>query len=99
MSKKTNSVLPQVSPIEHVILKMLEDNGEMYAAQMVKKSKRVKKGTVYVTLTRMQKKGIVNSRSVKKQEKSIAHKPIRYFAISDKGKKLLSAVQAASAAL
>ena len=57
------SDLPRFSATERVIVEMLEAHDEMFGLQMVEASGgRLKRGTVYVTLGRMQEKGYLESR-------------------------------------
>lgn len=59
--------LPRLSPIEAVILDLLTSRGEMYGLELVNGSEgRLKRGTVYVTLSRMGDKGFVESRPEKR---------------------------------
>ncbi len=52
-----------LSAKETLILELLVRDGELYGLQMVAASrKRLKRGTVYVTLGRMEDKGYVSSR-------------------------------------
>lgn len=52
-----------LSAKETLILELLVRDGELYGLQMVAASKRsLKRGTVYVTLGRMEEKGYVASR-------------------------------------
>lgn len=54
--------IPRLSPKEALILEMLIGNGEMFGLQMVRESEGLlKRGTVYVTLNRMEEKGFVTS--------------------------------------
>lgn len=54
--------LPRLSALEALILDLLAEGREMYGLEMVEASKkRIKRGTVYVTLARMEQKGYVNS--------------------------------------
>jgi PadR family transcriptional regulator, regulatory protein PadR len=63
MAKTTRRRMLTLSPKEGVILEMLTREGELYGLQMVEGSKRaLKRGTVYVTLGRMEDKGYVESR-------------------------------------
>jgi PadR family transcriptional regulator len=49
--------------MEHLILELLSEGGEMYGLELVSVSDgRLKRGTVYVTLGRMEEKGLVQSR-------------------------------------
>ena len=57
------SDLPKISATERVILELLAVQQEMFGLQMVEASGgRLKRGTVYVTLGRMQEKGYLESR-------------------------------------
>lgn len=47
---------------EAEVLRLLIDTGEMYGLEMVQRSDILKRGTVYVTLSRMGDKGYVESR-------------------------------------
>lgn len=52
-----------LSPKELLILELLIRGGERYGLQLVASSRgRLKKGTVYVTLGRMEEKGYVSAR-------------------------------------
>jgi len=60
---RVTSRLPSLSSKERVILELLVHAGELYGLQMVAASKRrLKRGTIYVTLGRMETKGYVTSR-------------------------------------
>jgi DNA-binding PadR family transcriptional regulator len=53
--------IPRLSPTEHLILELLSGE-EMFGLQLVEQSQgALKRGTVYVTLGRMQDKGYVES--------------------------------------
>ena len=55
--------VPSLSPKETVILELLVRGSERYGLQLVAASKgRLKRGTVYVTLGRMEEKGYITSR-------------------------------------
>ena len=55
--------VPRLSATEALILDLLRSGGEMYGLELVKVSDgALKRGTVYVTLGRMQEKGYVESR-------------------------------------
>ena len=50
-------------PKEALILELLIDAGELYGLELVARSRRrLKRGTVYVTLGRMEKKKLITSR-------------------------------------
>ena len=55
--------LPTLSRKESLILHLLVDEPDLYGLQLVARSRRrLKRGTVYVTLGRMEDKGYVTSR-------------------------------------
>ena len=55
---------PRLSAKEALVLDLLAQHGELYGLQLVAESKgRLKRGTVYVTLGRMETKGYVTSRA------------------------------------
>ena len=55
--------LPRLSRAERLILELLVEHGELFGLQLVEHSSgALKRGTVYVTLGRMQEKGFVESR-------------------------------------
>jgi DNA-binding PadR family transcriptional regulator len=55
--------LPRLSDTERLILELLAHQGELFGLQMVELSRgALKRGTVYVTLGRMQDKGYLESR-------------------------------------
>ena len=57
------SDLPRFSGTERLIVELLVDHQELFGLQMVELSGgRLKRGTVYVTLGRMQEKGYLESR-------------------------------------
>jgi DNA-binding PadR family transcriptional regulator len=57
------SDLPRLSSAERLILDLLVEHGELFGLEMVQRSSgRLKRGTVYVTLGRMQAKGYLDSR-------------------------------------
>jgi DNA-binding PadR family transcriptional regulator len=55
--------IPTLSAKEAEVLRLLIANGEMYGLELVRNSDQLKRGTVYVTLSRMAEKGYVESRS------------------------------------
>jgi DNA-binding CsgD family transcriptional regulator len=55
--------LPTLSAKERIVLELLVSSGPKYGLQLVDESRgRLKRGTVYVTLGRMEQKGLVESR-------------------------------------
>ncbi|MCB1025412.1 MAG: helix-turn-helix transcriptional regulator, partial [Acidobacteria bacterium] len=62
-SGKNNKELPRLSKKELIILELLVNTGEMYGLEMVKESQgNLKRGSIYVLLSRMAEKGYVESR-------------------------------------
>ncbi len=58
-----NDALPKFSATEQLIIELLAGHDELFGLQMVELSGgRLKRGTVYVTLGRMQDKGYLESR-------------------------------------
>jgi DNA-binding PadR family transcriptional regulator len=61
---KSARLPPRLSAKESLVLDLLVEHGELYGLQLVATSKgRLKRGTVYVTLGRMETKGYVTSRA------------------------------------
>jgi DNA-binding PadR family transcriptional regulator len=59
-----SGVFPRLSRTEQAILELLVDDEDLFGLQIVERSGgAVKRGTVYVTLGRMQEKGYVQSRT------------------------------------
>jgi PadR family transcriptional regulator, regulatory protein PadR len=54
--------VPTLSRKESLILELLVEHDEMYGLELVAASRQLKRGTVYVTLGRMEEKGYVTSR-------------------------------------
>ncbi len=60
--KIENEKPPTLPSKERTILRLLIDKGELYGLQLVQESEgTLKRGTVYVTLARMEDKGYVES--------------------------------------
>jgi PadR family transcriptional regulator, regulatory protein PadR len=58
-----NEVLPKFSATERLIIELLVEHDELFGLRMVELSRgALKRGTVYVTLGRMQEKGYLESR-------------------------------------
>jgi len=69
--KAENNELPRLSSKEKVILELLVANISMYGLQLVSQSQgKLKRGTVYVTLGRMEKKGLILSEPEKLSDDS-----------------------------
>ncbi|MEZ5344153.1 MAG: helix-turn-helix transcriptional regulator [Pyrinomonadaceae bacterium] len=62
-SVNNSEELPRLSKKEMIILELLVNTGEMYGLEMVKESEgNLKRGSIYVLLSRMAEKGYVESR-------------------------------------
>ena len=74
---------------ERLILQLLADQGELYGLQMVAASKRrLKRGTTYVTLGRMERKGYLESR-LEAAPPQAGGLPRRLYTITAAGRRLL----------
>jgi len=63
--------LPSISPVESLILDLVEER-ERYGLELVDRSAgRLKRGSVYVTLGRMEHKGFVTSRQEERTPSAI----------------------------
>ena len=84
--------LPSISRIECLVLDQLRD-GEKYGLELVEASHgRLKRGTVYVTLGRMERKGFVESRQEARPPGAIGL-PRRLYTATAYGVKVLEAYQ------
>jgi PadR family transcriptional regulator, regulatory protein PadR len=84
------------SPKELIILDMLAGKKEMYGLEMVQASGgKLARGTIYVTLMRMDDKGYVTSRQV--LEENVSGLPKRVFSITGLGQRKLMATRSAQA--
>lgn len=90
--------LPSFSAKELLILRLLANEPEMYGLQLVEQSGgRLKRGTVYVTLGRMEEKGFVTSEQERREPHSSGI-PRRLYRIAGLGQRVLREVdQRASA--
>ena len=84
---------------ERLILELLSRSGQMFGLQMVDESAGVlKRGTVYVTLGRMEAKGLVASEQEPPQPGAIGL-PRRFYRLTALGERLLRAHAAFAEAL
>lgn len=90
-------VSTNVSEKEEMILDALINHGELYGLQMVELIPGLKRGTVYVTLGRMEDKGFISGREVK--EPQWAGMPRRLYRITGQGQQVLRASQAFDAVM
>jgi len=81
------SRMPTLSGKETVILELLLDGREMYGLELVGASRRrLKRGTVYVTLQRMEEKGYVDSRT--EEDRGDPGLPRRLYKATAAGRRL-----------
>src|SRR5712671_5930942 len=85
-----------LSAKESLILELLVERDELYGLQLVAASKRkLKRGTVYVTLGRMEEKGYLTSR-LEDAPADVGGMPRRLYEPTPLGRRVLSALSAAS---
>ena len=76
---------------ESLILELLVEGGELYGLQLVGASKRrLKRGTVYVTLGRMEEKGYISSR-LEDAPADVGGMPRRLYQPTALGRRVLAA--------
>ncbi|MBY0496714.1 MAG: PadR family transcriptional regulator [Cyanobacteria bacterium] len=91
------SDLPSLSATERLIIELLAEHEELFGLRMVQLSDgRLKRGTVYVTLGRMQEKGYVESRQEPLPPGAIGL-PRRLYRPTALAMRILAAWQAAQA--
>jgi PadR family transcriptional regulator, regulatory protein PadR len=85
--------IPRLSAIEMIILELLINNHEMFGLELVDKSSgRLKRGTVYVTLSRMEDKGYVESKLEERHENAIGL-PRRIYTPTGLGQRIFAAME------
>src|SRR5204862_6847694 len=85
-----------LSPKESLILELVTEQGESYGLQLVASSKRrLKRGTVYVTLGRMEEKGYITSR-LEDAPADMGGMPRRLYEPTPLGRRVLAAFSSAS---
>src|SRR5712691_9328985 len=95
-NESPNGGLPSLSHKERLILEMLiEGSRELYGLEMVEASRvNLKRGTIYVTLQRMQEKGLVDSRPEARPAPEIGI-PRRLYSFTGHGGRVYRAYQTA----
>ena len=86
-----------ISAKEEIIMELLMEHCDLYGLDMVKKSPDIKRGTVYVTLDRMEDKGLISSREVQ-PPKGSRGPARRVYKLTGVGKRVLAAWQTWSSA-
>jgi len=85
-----------LSAKESLILELLVERDELYGLQLVAASKRkLKRGTVYVTLGRMEEKGYLTSR-LEDAPADVGGMPRRLYQATPLGRRVLAAWSAAT---
>ena len=85
------AVAPTLSAKETLILELLVEHSEMYGLELVAASgKQLKRGTVYVTLGRMEDKGYITSQ-VEAAPSAAGGLPRRMYIATPLGRRLLTA--------
>ena len=85
-----------LSPKEKLILELLVQEKEMYGLQLVAASRRrLKRGTIYVTLGRMEEKGYITSR-LEDAPPEMGGMPRRLYEATPLGRRVLAAWSAAT---
>src|SRR6476646_11636924 len=85
-----------LSAKEFLILDLLTERGELYGLQLVATSRRkLKRGTVYVTLGRMEQKGYITSR-LEDAPADVGGMPRRLYLPTALGRRVLAAWTSAS---
>jgi PadR family transcriptional regulator PadR len=88
----------RLTDMEYIVLQMLVAESKMYGLDMVKKSNgSLKRGTVYVTLQRMEDKGLVSSE--KEEIDSGSTIPRRFYKPTPAGILSLRAIEQISIAM
>ena len=83
--------VPKLSVKETLILELLVEHSEMYGLELVASSgKQLKRGTVYVTLGRMEEKGYITSH-VEAAPSAAGGLPRRMYVATPLGRRLLTA--------
>lgn len=83
--------IPTLSQKESLILDLLVQHGQMYGLELVAVSRRkIKRGTVYVTLGRMEEKGYVTSQ-LEEAPPRAGGLPRRVYRPTPLGRRVLSA--------
>ncbi len=83
--------VPSLPPKEALILELLTRANGMYGLELVAASgRRLKRGTVYVTLGRMEEKGYVRARS-EPAPPDVGGLPRRIYEVTPYGRRVLTA--------
>ncbi len=88
---KNGAGVPTLPAKEALILELLVAGGDMYGLELVAgSSRRLKRGTVYVTLGRMEDKGYITSR-LETDQPATSGLPRRIYSPTPFGRRVLAA--------
>jgi DNA-binding PadR family transcriptional regulator len=96
---RNNVKLPSLSRKEALIVELLLErpNTESYGLELVRESRhRLKRGTVYVTLSRLEDKGFIESRE--DTQPNMSGMPRRLYRVTGYGQRVYGLLQEASEA-
>lgn len=97
--RRDRDSVPRLPQKQQTILELLSERGERYGLELVEASAgRLKRGTVYVTLNRMEEKGLVSSRLEPTDGKRPGI-PRRLYRPTPHGLRVLRATEAAAAVM
>lgn len=97
--KNEDPDVPFISGKEALILGLLVGGPELYGLEMVDASSgELKRGTVYVTLQRLEEKGLIESRREARVAPEVGI-PRRLYRITGYGERVLAAYEAARSVL
>jgi len=79
-----------LSVVDVLLIEKLTEHGELYGLQLVVASRRkLKRGTVYVTLGRMEQKGYITSR-LEDAPANVGGMPRRLYQVTSLGRRVLA---------
>jgi DNA-binding PadR family transcriptional regulator len=91
--------IPRLASTERLILSRLTQHGQEFALRLADRSGgALKRGTVYITLQRMESKGYVESRLEAQPERAMG-RPRRWYRPSEYGRQVLNAWKVAESAM
>ncbi|MFV0388517.1 MAG: PadR family transcriptional regulator [Pyrinomonadaceae bacterium] len=91
---KTNE-FPSLSSNEFIIVEMLIERGEMFGLEMIEHSHgKLKKGSIYVTLGRMEQKGLLASKEIARKNNEFGNNR-RIYIPTERGKRIFRAQEIA----
>lgn len=97
--RQNQGKIVRLSATESLVLGMLIGRGELYGLQIVEESQgQIKRGSVYVTLDRMEDKGLVSSRQEDKAP-GVSGIPRRLYKPTGHGARVFSQVEQKRAAI